>query len=100
MRTASSGGIEFLVRDYGIGIPDVDIPRVLESFYRGSNVGDAPGTGLGLALVKNCTDLLAGTLDIQSQRGQGTCVRMCLPDSIRQDGLSELPASHAEVLQG
>lgn len=100
VRTVSSGGIEFLVRDYGIGIPDADIPHVLESFYRGSNVGDAPGTGLGLALVKNCTDLHGGTIEIQSQRGQGTCVRMCLADWLRQDALRELPASHAEVLQG
>ncbi|HTR39044.1 MAG TPA: HAMP domain-containing sensor histidine kinase [Bryobacteraceae bacterium] len=100
VRTASSGGIEFLVRDYGIGIPDADIAHVLDSFYRGSNVGDVPGTGLGLALVKNCTDLHGGTIEIQSQPGQGTCVRMCLADWLRQDASRELPASQAEVLQG
>ncbi len=96
--TGPSGGIEFQVRDYGIGIPDSDLPHVLESFYRGSNVGDAPGTGLGLALVKNCTVLHGGTIDIQSQPGQGTCIRMCLPDLLREDGLKEIPALHAEVL--
>jgi signal transduction histidine kinase len=58
-----------------------------------------PGTGLGLALVKNCTDLLGGNLDIKSQPGRGTCVRMCLPDWLREDALKEFPASHAEVLQ-
>ncbi len=98
VQMGQSGGIEFSVRDSGIGIPDADISHVLESCLRGSNFGDVPGTGLGLALVKNCTDLLGGRLDIKSQPGQGTCVRMWLPDWLREVALREFPALHAEVL--
>jgi signal transduction histidine kinase len=100
VRAGAAGWIDFLVRDYGIGIPDADIPHILDSFYRGSNVGDVPGTGLGLALVKSCADLHGGTIDIQSHRAQGTRVTMCLPDWLRQGASKEFSASQAEVIQG
>ena len=94
------GRIEFTVRDRGIGIPESDIERVLESFYRGSNVGDVQGTGLGLAIVKGCTDLHGGSLDIESRPGSGTCVRMCLPDWLQVRGAAEeVFASPLEVTQ-
>jgi signal transduction histidine kinase len=76
----SSGRIEFTVRDGGIGIPESDLCHVWESFFRASNVGEVQGTGLGLAIVKGCTDLHGGTLEIESEPGGGTCVRMSLPD--------------------
>jgi signal transduction histidine kinase len=94
------GWIEFRIQDSGIGIPDADIPHVLDSFYRGGNVGDRTGTGLGLALVKSCTDLHGGTLEIQSREGSGTCITMRLPDWLRQDASREIPAPAAEVIQG
>ena len=100
VRTGVDGWIEFLVRDYGIGIPEADMPHLLDSFYRGSNVGDVPGTGLGLALVKSCMDLHGGTIEIQSRAAQGTCSKMCLPDWLRQGTLQENPASKEEVIQG
>ena len=96
---ATDGWVEFRVQDYGIGIPDADLPHILDSFYRGSNVGDVNGTGLGLALVKNCTDMHGGTLDIQSSIGRGTSIRMRLPDWLRQDKFEETPALSAEVVQ-
>jgi signal transduction histidine kinase len=93
------GWISFRVQDNGIGIPDSDIPHICESFYRGGNVGDIQGTGLGLALVKSCTDLHGGTLDIESHVGGGTCVTMRLPDWLRQQTCGEIPALPAEVIQ-
>jgi len=100
VRGDSTGRIEFRVTDHGIGIPDVDIPHVLDSFYRGSNVGDTKGTGLGLALVKSCADLHGGTIEIRSHVGKGTCVTMRLPNWLREDGSGESPARPAEVIQG
>lgn len=94
------GWIEFRVQDYGIGIPGPDIPHVLDSFYRGSNVGSTAGTGLGLALVKTCTDLHGGTITIQSREGEGTCINMRLPDWLQRDASPEKPAPLAEVIQG
>jgi signal transduction histidine kinase len=80
VRSAASGLVEFAVSDRGIGIPEPEMRQVVESFYRCSNVGDVQGTGLGLAIVKGCVDLHGGRLQIESEPGKGTCVRMCLPD--------------------
>lgn len=100
IRRASDGWIEFRVRDYGIGIPDQDAPHILESFYRGGNVGEIEGTGLGLALVKSCIDLHGGALEIESHVGRGTCIAMRLPDWLRRDACLDVPALPAEVTQG
>ncbi len=97
IRSVEPAWIEFRVQDHGIGIPKKDIPHVVDSFYRGSNVGDVVGTGLGLALVKSCSDLHGGTLEIESDPGQGTCVTLRLPDW-RQPS-HEIPALEAEVIQ-
>ena len=50
LRGDSLGRIQFSVRDCGIGIPEEDIPHIFTSFYGEANVGDVPGTGLGLPL--------------------------------------------------
>ena len=84
VRGKDRGRIAFTVRDYGIGIPPADMPNICGSFYRGRNVGDVPGSGLGLAIVKGCTDLHGGTLEIESEPGSGTAIRMCLPECPRQ----------------
>jgi signal transduction histidine kinase len=95
------GWIQFAVRDRGIGIPEADMPHIWTSFYRAANVGDVPGTGLGLAIVKACTDVHGGTLEIESQVGVGTCIKMCLPDWLRQPNTAEVvPALPDEVIQG
>jgi PAS domain S-box-containing protein len=69
----------FVVTDQGIGIPVDEIADLFESFQRASNVGTIPGTGLGLAIVKQSIELHGGTIDIQSNAGQGTTVtvEMC-----------------------
>ena len=62
----------FEVLDQGIGIPQDEIPHLFESFHRASNVGDIPGTGLVLAIVKNAVDLHGGTIHVTSAPGRGT----------------------------
>ena len=49
-----------VIMDEGIGIPDDDQQRLFRAFYRGANVGTRPGSGLGLMLVKRCTELHGG----------------------------------------
>jgi PAS domain S-box-containing protein len=44
----------FIVRDKGIGIPEADARMLFQAFHRGRNVGDTPGTGLGMTIVKRC----------------------------------------------
>ena len=68
-----------VVRDRGIGIPAEDIEWLFQAFQRGRNVGDRPGTGLGLVIVKRCVDLHGGSIRIESKVGVGTAVTVRLP---------------------
>ncbi len=67
------------VRDQGIGIPTEDQPRLFEVFCRGRNVGELPGTGLGLVIVKRCVEVHRGAVSLTSQPGRGTTVVVRLP---------------------
>jgi len=80
--------IIFEVRDTGIGIPPQDIPRVTERFYRvdSGRSREAGGTGLGLSIVKHLVAALKGKLEIESEHGKGTIVRIVLPSLERADG--------------
>ncbi|MBI4781013.1 MAG: CHASE domain-containing protein [Oscillatoriophycideae cyanobacterium NC_groundwater_1537_Pr4_S-0.65um_50_18] len=69
----------FQVSDRGLGIPTAEQSRLCEPFYRGSNVGEVAGTGLGLAVVKACVELHQGHWAIESQVGEGTTVTVQLP---------------------
>ena len=62
----------FVVRDRGIGIPLADQPRLFEAFNRASNVGEIPGTGLGLLIVKRCVEMHHGVLTFDSREGEET----------------------------
>ncbi len=69
----------FQVRDNGIGIPEEDMPQLFEAFFRCGNVGEIPGTGLGLVIVKRCVELHGGSLAIESKPGAGTTFTVRLP---------------------
>jgi signal transduction histidine kinase len=73
----------FTVQDRGIGIPEADQGRLFEAFHRASNVGEVPGTGLGLLLVKRCVDLHHGSISFETQQGKGTTFTVKLPVSER-----------------
>ncbi|MCP4538912.1 MAG: HAMP domain-containing histidine kinase [Chloroflexi bacterium] len=71
------------VRDTGEGIPSDDLPYVWERFYRGESarVDDDRGAGLGLALVKELTEAMEGTVAVESVVGQGSCFTVRLPQA-------------------
>jgi signal transduction histidine kinase len=69
----------FTVQDRGIGIPEADLPKLFEAFHRGSNVGEIPGTGLGLVIIKRCADLHGGSIQVQSKSGEGTTFTVRVP---------------------
>jgi signal transduction histidine kinase len=69
----------FTVRDHGMGIPAADQARLFQAFTRGTNVGDTPGTGLGLVIVRRCVTLHGGSLNLDSTPGEGTTVVVRLP---------------------
>ncbi|SDG91368.1 two-component system, OmpR family, sensor kinase [Fervidobacterium changbaicum] len=61
------------VRDFGVGIPDEDIPKIFNRFYRTSTaVKMASGSGLGLAVVKHLANIADYRIEVKSQRMIGT----------------------------
>lgn len=76
---ATPDGVQFTISDHGIGIPESEQARLFTAFQRGSNVGQRPGTGLGLVIVKRCLDLHGGTLSLTSRAGEGTTAVVTLP---------------------
>jgi two-component system phosphate regulon sensor histidine kinase PhoR len=73
--------VEIVVKDTGTGIPEKDLPRLTERFYRVDKARsrDLGGTGLGLAIVKYIVQAHAGEFSIDSVINQGTTVRVRLP---------------------
>jgi signal transduction histidine kinase len=69
----------FQVKDEGIGIPLEEHSEIYEPFYRGQNVENIVGTGLGLAVVKKCLDLHQGEITVESQVGVGTTFTVRIP---------------------
>jgi PAS domain S-box-containing protein len=76
-RNVEPAAIEVQVADTGAGMPSDVLERCLDPFYTTKDVGK--GTGLGLALVYSTVKAHHGQLDLQSQPGRGTCVRMRFP---------------------
>jgi two-component system, OmpR family, phosphate regulon sensor histidine kinase PhoR len=73
--------IEIAVSDTGPGIPEKDLPRLTERFYRVDKARsrDMGGTGLGLAIVKHIVQAHNGELKIESVLRKGTTIRVWLP---------------------
>ena len=67
------------VRDHGIGMSPEHAHRAFERFFRADSSGNIPGTGLGLALVKEIVELHGGQVQLDSALGQGTTVTLWLP---------------------
>ncbi len=69
------------VIDNGIGIPEEEIPKVFERFYRvdKSRTREMGGTGLGLPIAKEILEQNEGKIDIKSQLGKGTEVVIRIP---------------------
>lgn len=67
------------VRDRGCGIPEPEIPRIFERFYRAEGSSRADGTGLGLALASEITDHLGGDIRVESESDRGSRFSILLP---------------------
>ncbi len=69
------------VADQGYGIPEADLSRIFEKFYRVPRVQDAgvPGTGLGLSLVREIAELHLGSVSVRSEVGRGSTFILRIP---------------------
>lgn len=90
--TTESGQIIVAIRDRGIGIPEKDRERLFEQYFRGSNVSEIVGTGVGLYLVKTVVDLHGGDIAVESQEGKGSTFTVRLPASPPSHAQAALPA--------
>jgi len=75
------GLLEVAVADTGIGIPEADLPRVFDIFYRGDEAKKTSrlGPGLGLSLVKRLVETQGGTVQVESTAGQGSRFSFTVP---------------------
>ncbi|MBI5149147.1 MAG: PAS domain-containing protein [Candidatus Omnitrophica bacterium] len=73
--------VEVSVADTGIGIPQEDLPRIFERFYRVDKARsrDLGGTGLGLAIVKHILQAHSGEVSVESRFNSGSTFRFTLP---------------------
>ncbi|MBN1634159.1 MAG: two-component sensor histidine kinase [Ignavibacteria bacterium] len=79
--TSVDGEIFISVRDSGMGIPQEDIPRIFERFYRVDKTRsrDMGGSGLGLSIVKHIIELHNSKITVESKVGEGTEFKFGLP---------------------
>lgn len=85
--------VELRVRDTGIGIPAVELPRLFERFHRveGAQGRTQEGSGIGLALVQELVRLHGGQIQVESTEGSGTTFILTIPI-----GTAHLPASQIQ----
>lgn len=81
--------LQVVVADEGIGISEEDQQHLFSTFFRGKNVVNIAGTGLGLHIVKRYVELLDGTLHLTSKLNEGTCITITIP----------LPEKNVETLE-
>lgn len=88
----TDGGVTIAVRDSGVGIAEGDIPKALAVYSQVHNpeVRRHDGTGLGLPIVQSLITLHGGTLDLESEAGQGTSVSLHFPAtrSVRSEAIA------------
>jgi len=78
---SDNDGLELIVKDSGIGIPQDNFEHLFDAFYRADNVVNMSGTGLGLSIVKEIVELHNGLITVDSQEGQGSTFTVKIPSS-------------------
>lgn len=77
---AESGEVCISVEDQGPGVPEEDLPTLLEPFFRGRLAASHPGgTGLGLTIVQYCTEACGGRIEYGNRPEKGFAVRLYFP---------------------
>jgi two-component system phosphate regulon sensor histidine kinase PhoR len=73
------GSVRFAVRDTGVGIPEDDISRIFERFYRVDKSRAGNGTGLGLSIAKHIVEAHGGKIWVESREGEGSTFYFTIP---------------------
>ena len=88
------------VTDYGIGIPQDEIPQLFERFHRARNVSSRyyGGLGLGLYIARAIVEAHGGTVSVTSEEGKGSTSRWSCPQGrSRRTGAGSTLATHSSV---
>ncbi|MBQ0786264.1 MAG: PAS domain S-box protein [Oceanihabitans sp.] len=73
------------IKDQGIGIPFEDQDHMFQRFYRANNASNIQGTGLGLNIVKQYTELMDGTITFKSEINKGATFSITFPLNKKRD---------------
>jgi signal transduction histidine kinase len=68
-----------VVKDSGVGIPEPELKYIYDPFFRASNTKNFEGYGIGLPLARNIIRLHNGTINVSSQKNEGTTVQLRFP---------------------
>jgi signal transduction histidine kinase len=71
--------VRVCVQDNGVGIEAEHLERIFQPFERLVNHAAAPGTGIGLAIVRKGVERMGGRVGVESRPGAGSCFWMDLP---------------------
>jgi signal transduction histidine kinase len=71
--------LKIIVKDDGIGIPENELNKIFDKYYRSSLSHNVTGSGIGLNLVKGLINLHGGKIDAQSEEGEGTSFSIKIP---------------------
>lgn len=85
MITENANAVALTVKDTGIGIPEEDLDRIFERFYRvdKSRSKEVGGTGLGLSIVKHAAMLMNAKIGVDSKVGEGTAITITFPQNTK-----------------
>lgn len=78
------GRVRIDICDYGLGVPEAEIPELFTHCFRASTSEGISGTGIGLHLVKSFVDLHGGEVNVRSRVGEGSTFTLWLP-AVSQD---------------
>jgi signal transduction histidine kinase/DNA-binding response OmpR family regulator len=95
---APDNWLHISVHDTGKGIPEEDLPRIFDRFYQvgGTDDPDRIGTGIGLALTRELTDLMKGEIVAESELDHGTHINLTIPLGKNHLNESEYTLAKAE----
>jgi two-component system, OmpR family, sensor kinase len=88
------------IEDNGIGIPEKDLARLFDRYFRASNVSGMVGTGVGLYLVRMVVALHDGDVSVESKEGEGSRFTVRLPARKSIQASVAPPRSGSESAQG
>lgn len=81
LKQADPDHVSIVIQDFGIGIPEKDLPHIFDRFYTVDKARSrkSGGAGLGLSIVKTVIDKHKGSIKVSSELGKGSCFVVTLP---------------------